>query len=193
MIFEPGFTTSEEINDVSGRGVGMDVVRRNVEALHGSIAIDSDGGGTTVTMKLPLTLAIIEAFGVSVGEEHYLIPQHVVIECMQLANDAAGEVPMQGVIDVRGDAVPFLRLGRFFGVDSRPQRENVVLVQCGELRAGLAVDQLHGGAQVVVKPMGDFFRGVRGISGSAILGSGRVALILDVPVLLDQIMEEAFA
>jgi len=193
LVFEPGVSTSDAINDVSGRGVGMDVVRRNVESLHGSVTIDSDAAGTTVTMKLPLTLAIIEAFAVSVGEEQYLIPLQLVTECLQLtnANEAVGET--EGVIDVRGEAVPFLRLGRFLGVESAGQRENVVIVHCGGVRAGLAVDRLHGASQVVVKPMGDFFRGLRGISGSAILGSGRVALILDVPALLDQIREEAFA
>ena len=191
LVFEPGFSTRDEINDVSGRGVGMDVVKRNVEALHGTVAIESDARGTTITLKLPLTLAIIEAFGVSAGGEHYLIPQQLVTECMQL--DASDTDAVEGMIDVRGEAVPFLRLGKFFGASGAAQRENVVIVQCGELRAGIAVDQLHGGSQVVVKPIGDMFRGIRGLSGSAILGSGRVALILDVPVLLEQIMEEAFA
>lgn len=192
LVFEPGFSTSDEVSDVSGRGVGMDVVRRNVEALHGSVTVDSDANGTTFTLKLPLTLAIIEAFGVTAGDEHYLIPLQLVTECLHLPRTEKAR-DTEGVIEVRGEAVPFLRLGQFFGNDSAARRENVVIVECGGMRAGLAVDELHGASQVVVKPIGDFFRGIRGISGSAILGSGRVALILDVPLLLEQLMEETFA
>ena len=196
LIFRPGFSTAAGVNDLSGRGVGMDVVKRNIESLHGAIAIESNSGGTTVTVKAPLTLAIIDGFGVRVGEEHYVIPLPLVTECLQLSS-AHDRDTDGGILDLRGEPVPFVRLQAMWG---RPgggptlettSRENVVIVQCNNERLGIAVDHLIGESQIVVKPMSDFFRDVRGISGSAILGNGRVALILDVPLLLEELKETA--
>jgi two-component system chemotaxis sensor kinase CheA len=192
LIFRPGFSTADEISDVSGRGVGMDVVKRNIEALHGTVSVESrEGSGTTITTRLPLTLAIIEGFAVRVGEEDYLIPLPLVTECMQLP---PGHLRSEkgGVLDLRGEPVPFARLGALMNVSAPPAvRENVVIVTCGDQRAGIAVDHLIGESQVVVKPMSELFRALPGISGSAILGNGRVALILDVPFLLEELKETA--
>jgi len=192
LLFRPGFSTAHEINDVSGRGVGLDVVRRNVEALHGSVSIESiEGSGATFTIRLPLTLAIIDGFGVSVGDEQFVIPLPLVTECLQFPADARRD-EAGGILDLRGEPLPFVRLGRLLGVAAPPSaRENVVIVQCGDRRAGIAVDHLVGESPVVVKPMSELFRAVPGISGSAILGSGQVALILDVPVLLEELKEIA--
>ena len=184
LIFEPGFSTSEQVTDVSGRGVGMDVVRRNVEALRGSVSVASEPGrGTTITLRFPLTLAIIQGFRVSVAGIVYILPLDSVVECMELPEGA--ERGRCGVLDVRGQPLPFLRLREQFGLSGDPPaRENVVLVQHAGASVGLAVDALLGESQTVIKPLGRMFQGVRGISGSAILGDGRVALIVDVPGLL---------
>jgi two-component system chemotaxis sensor kinase CheA len=192
LIFEPGFTTSERVTDVSGRGVGMDVVRRNVEALRGSISVSGDAGsGTRFTIRLPLTLAIIDGFGVAVGEESYVIPLDAVAECLELDVDAKDAQAPTGVVELRGRAVPYLRLRRHFGVPGQPQRENVVVVRYEGGEVGLAVDALLGERQTVIKPLGSLFRALPWIAGSAIQGDGRLALILDVPALLRSALEGA--
>jgi len=179
-IFEPGFTTTTEVTDVSGRGVGMDVVRRNVEALRGTIDVESvRGHGTTITIRLPLTLTVIEGFAVGAAGETYVLPIEAVVECTTLPGDAASDVC--GVLNIRGDVVPFVRLrGLFKAGESTTSRENVVVVQQGESRAGIVVDELHGSWETVMKPLGGLLRGAPGIAGSSILGDGRVALVLDV-------------
>jgi two-component system, chemotaxis family, sensor kinase CheA len=179
LVFEPGFSTAAEITDMSGRGVGMDVVRRNVEALRGTISIDSIAGhGTTVTIRLPLTLTVIEGFGVAVADETYVIPIDAIIECTALPADASME--SCGVLNVRGEVLPFLRLRSFFGLDAvQQQRENVVVVQHDNGRAGLVVDELLGSSETVMKPLGGMLRQTPGVAGSSILGNGRVALVLD--------------
>jgi two-component system chemotaxis sensor kinase CheA len=184
LIFEPGFSTSEQVTDVSGRGVGMDVVRRNVEALRGSVTVASEPGrGTTITLRFPLTLAIIQGFRVSVCGVVYILPLDTVEECMELPKSA--ERGRCGVLEVRGKPLPFLRLREQFGLAGTiPERENVVVVQYAGASVGLAVDALLGESQTVIKPLGRMFQGIRGVSGSAILGDGRVALIVDVPGLL---------
>jgi two-component system chemotaxis sensor kinase CheA len=185
LVLEPGFSTAERVTDLSGRGVGMDVVRRNVEALRGSIAIESrEGAGTTISIQLPLTLAIIEGFGVGVGAETYVIPLEAVLECVELPADSNPEGG-GGVINLRGRPLPYLRLRDFFALGGQaPRRENIVVVQHGSRLAGIAVDALYGASQAVIKPLADMFRQLPGIAGSTILGTGRVALILDVPSLL---------
>ena len=186
LVFEPGFSTAEAVTDLSGRGVGMDIVRRNVEALRGSVAIDSrQGEGTTITIRLPLTLAIIEGFGVGVGDETYVIPLEAVVECLELPAEEKQRGNGCGVIYLRGQALPYLRLRDQFGLPSPPPpRENIVVVHHGGGQAGIAVDVLYGASQTVIKPLGELFEGLPCIAGSTILGSGRVALILDVPSLL---------
>lgn len=193
LVFEPGLSTSDGVTTISGRGVGMDVVRRNVEALRGAATVDSaEGRGVTVTLRLPLTLAIIQGFRVAAGGEIWVIPLDAVVECVELPAGEAGRGEATGVVDLRGQPLPFLRLRDHFGLPGEPaRRESVVVVRHGEARAGLAVDALLGESQTVVKPLGRMFQGVPGVSGSSILGDGRVALILDVAGLLREVLRRA--
>jgi two-component system chemotaxis sensor kinase CheA len=193
LIFEPGFTTAQEITDLSGRGVGMDVVRRNVQALRGSVSITSRPSvGSTVHIRLPLTLAIIEGFGVGIGDETYVIPVDQVIECVELAAEENDGARKEGVLQLRNEPLPFLYLKDHFDLPGdRGGRQNIVVVQHAANRAGLAVDSLYGATQTVIKPLPAIFKGVPGVSGSAILGNGRVALILDIPALLRDFAMEA--
>ncbi|HWS72931.1 MAG TPA: chemotaxis protein CheA [Thermoanaerobaculia bacterium] len=189
LIFEPGFSTTEEVTELSGRGVGMDVVRRAIEALRGTISIATKRGqGTAFTIRLPLTLAVIDGFGVRAGDETYLVPLDHVVECVELPNANRND-ETTGVLLLRDEIVPYVRLRQHFALGGDvPSRENVLIVQIngqhGVVKAGLAVDELHGASQAVIKPLGGYFTAVPGISGSSILGNGRVALILDTPAIL---------
>ena len=194
LIFEPGFTTTSHVSDMSGRGVGMDVVRRNIQALRGSVHVTSQPGvGSTVRIRLPLTLAIIEGFGVGVGNETYVIPVDQVIECVELAKEDQENARKDGVLQLRNEPLPFIYLKDHFGLPGdRGARQSVVVVQHESSRAGLAVNELYGATQTVIKPLPAIFKDVSGVSGSAILGNGRVALILDVPALFREFrMQEA--
>lgn len=186
LIFEPGFSTAQAVTNISGRGVGMDVVRRSIHALRGSIALDSvPGQGSTITIQLPLTLAIIEGFLVGVGDTRFVLPLERVVECVEPPAGAA----CAGYLDLRGHPLPLMRLRDQLAIAGpRARRENVVVVDTGQGRAGLVVDTLLGEMQTVIKPLGALFAGLRGISGSTILGTGEVALILDVPMLAEQAM-----
>lgn len=190
VLFKPGFSTAASVTDLSGRGVGLDVVKRNVEALHGSVEImGEESRGTTITIRLPLTLAIIDGFSVLAGNDTYIVPQQYVVECTELtaAREKSGS---SGILNLRGNALPYIRLREVFGKSSgKPARENVIVVKVGEFHAGIAVDQLLGGMQAVIKPLGKVFRGISGIAGSTILGDGRVGLIIDVPGLLQGMMQ----
>ena len=192
VLFRPGFSTADSVTDLSGRGVGLDVVRRKIDALHGSVEIaGEEGKGTTVTIRLPLTLAIIDGFSVLAGNDTFVVPQEYVIECTELT--AAHRQPgRSGILDLRGSALPYIRLREVFGQSvGTPARENVIVVKVGEFHAGIAVDQLLGGMQAVIKPLGKVFRGISGIAGSTILGDGRVGLIIDVPGLLQGMMQSS--
>jgi two-component system, chemotaxis family, sensor kinase CheA len=182
LIFEPGFSTASEVSDLSGRGVGMDVVKRNVMSLRGTIDVDSRAGeGTTFRIRLPLTLAIIDGFMVGVGDSTYVIPLEQVIECVELP--AGGQ--QRGCMDLRGEVLPFVRLRSLFELEGQAsRRENVVVVEYAGAKTGLVVDALMGEFQTVIKPLGALFGNVPGIGGSTILGNGDVALILDVPMLV---------
>jgi len=186
LIFEAGFSTAESVTNLSGRGVGMDVVRRNIEALRGSVDLDSEEGvGTTVRVRLPLTLAIIDGFLVSVGESSYVVPLDAVLECMEISSEIKEAGSERSYFNLRGEVLPFMRLREQFGILGKPgRRENIVVVHSGEHKLGLVVDELLGEFQTVIKPLGKIFSNVKGISGSTILGSGDVALILDVPSLV---------
>jgi two-component system chemotaxis sensor kinase CheA len=184
LIFQAGFSTADKVSELSGRGVGLDVVRRNVNALSGAILVESrKGQGTTFTIRLPLTLAIIDGFAVKVGTETYVIPLSSVQECLELpAEKHCSEEG--GVINLRGEALPYVRLRDLFECGGAiPAREKIVVVEYQGGRAGLAADELLGEQQAVIKPLGRLFQGIRGVSGSTILGNGRVALILDVAAL----------
>jgi two-component system chemotaxis sensor kinase CheA len=192
LIFEPGLSTAETVTDLSGRGVGMDVVRRNVEALRGSLAVTSrEGEGTTFTIRLPLTLAIIDGFAVAAGDETYIVPTEAVIECQELPRASGGGSAARTVVNLRGEALPCVRLRHHFGRPGGSSgRENVLVVRHERGQAGLIVDALLGERQTVIKPLGPLFRALAGIAGSAILGSGRVALILDVAGLLRETLDQ---
>ena len=185
LVFLPGLSTADKVTEVSGRGVGMDVVRRSVEALRGQVTLRSgEGQGTTVTLRVPLTLATIQGFAVGVGEETYVLPLEAVQECLELPAERCGQ-PGGGVLNLRGRVLPYLRLRDVLGVEAPgPGRESVVVLSHGGGRAGLVVDTLYGEGQHVLKPLGRLFRDVPGVSGSTILGSGQVGLVLDVPTLL---------
>lgn len=188
LVMEPGFSTADEVTAVSGRGVGMDVVKRNIEALRGTVSIDSiPGAGTRVALRLPLTLAIIEGFLVGVGRNAYVIPLEMVVECLELPAAERQAVCARGYLNLRGEVLPLLRLREVFGIGGQTgRRENIVVVQHGQRRAGFVVDALLGESQTVIKPLGKLFERLAGISGSTILGSGEVALILDIQALVEQ-------
>jgi two-component system chemotaxis sensor kinase CheA len=189
LIFEPGFSTAEQVTNLSGRGVGMDVVKKNIEQLRGEVEIESQPGlGATVRIRLPLTLAIIDGFQVMVGNTTFVIPLEMVVECV----DLTVQDTVHNIVNLRSHPLPFVRLADMFeiggqrGSRENSVRESLVVVQYGQSSAGLVVDRLIGEFQAVIKPLGQLLRGVRNISGSTILGDGRVALILDVPSLVHQ-------
>jgi two-component system, chemotaxis family, sensor kinase CheA len=188
LVFEPGFSTAETVTSISGRGVGMDVVRQNIESIRGVVNIDSrEGQGATVTIRLPLTLAIIESLYVGSGGETYVIPMDAVLECVELSEEGRQGNNAGGFINLRGEVLPYLRLRDIFSLGGEvPLRENIVVVQYEGGRVGLAVDSLFGESQTVIKPLGKLFQDLPGISGSTIMGNGHVALILDVPGLVRQ-------
>ncbi|MBD9391470.1 chemotaxis protein CheA [Acidovorax sp. ACV01] len=186
LVFEPGFSTAEQVSNLSGRGVGMDVVKRGIDALRGSIEIESRAGqGATFRIRLPLTMAIIDGFLMAVGDTHFVVPLDAVLECVEIQHTTADTD--RDYVDLRGEVLPLLRLRQHFGVPGTPsRRQNIVVVHMGARKAGLVVDVLRGEFQAVLKPMGQLFSHVHGLAGSTILGSGEVALMLDVPALLDQ-------
>ena len=191
LVFKSGFSTAEEVTDLSGRGVGMDVVRRNIELLRGNIEIQSaEGQGTTITIRLPLTLAIIDGFSVIANNETYVIPLEMISECLELPPQQISRDKV-GVINLRGEPLPYVRLREVFGEpEHAATRENVVVVHREGGHAGIAVEKLVGECQAIIKPLHHIFRDVPGVSGSTILDSGRVALILDVGALLRDVVAE---
>ncbi|WP_139132484.1 chemotaxis protein CheA, partial [Pseudomonas sp. 24 R 17] len=190
LIFEAGFSTAEAVTNLSGRGVGMDVVKRNITLLRGTVDLDSRAGqGTVVRIRLPLTLAIINGFLVGIDQSTYVIPLDMVQECIELDEHQRQSSRDTGYLDLRGEVLPLVHLRDHFSHEGPVgRRQNVVVVRYAEHKAGLVVDDLLGEFQTVIKPLGKLFGALRGISGSTILGSGAVALILDVPALLNQIV-----
>jgi two-component system chemotaxis sensor kinase CheA len=189
LIFAPGFSTAETVTDVSGRGVGMDVVKRNVEKLRGKVEIESvSSQGTTFTVVLPLTLAIIDGMLVGVGEDRYIIPTLSVRESFRPVPGMVTTVHERGeVVTVRGRLTPVLRLGQHLGRQGRvvdPTDGIIVVVESGNAARGLLVDELLGKQEVVIKNLGETFRNQDLLAGAAILGDGRVGLILDVDTLV---------
>ena len=186
LIFAAGFSTAEKVTNVSGRGVGMDVVRREIEALRGTIAISSvPGRGSTIDLMLPLTLAIIDGLLVGVGDDRYVVPVSLIEECLELHASDYAMGTQRNVIKVREEPVPLLRLRELFGFTTpRPAVEEAVVVRAGVTRLAIVVDHVIGDFQTVIKPLNCLNRSAEGISGSTILGDGNVALILDVAGLL---------
>ena len=189
LIFAAGFSTAEQVTNLSGRGVGMDVVRQNIEALRGTISIDSEMGvGSTMRIRLPLTLAIIDGFLVQVNKSAFVIPLDMVVECIELSADDRLHEANRNYINLRGEVLPYIRLRDVFDIEGHSDgRENIVVVQYAGVKAGVVVDGLLGEFQTVIKPLGKIFSHIRGIGGSTILGSGEVALIIDVAGLVEQV------
>jgi two-component system chemotaxis sensor kinase CheA len=194
LIFAPGFSTAKKITKISGRGVGMDVVNKNIDALRGQISVNSElGVGTSFTIRLPLTLAIIDGFQVQVGKSSYVIPLDLVEECIALDEQQAKEGEY---INLRGEVMPYIHLSAVFSdedsldstQDKQGHRYNIVVVEFSGQKAGLVVDELLGEHQTVIKPLGKVFQNLKGISGATILGSGEVAMIIDVPSLIRQVV-----
>jgi two-component system, chemotaxis family, sensor kinase CheA len=185
LIFMPGFSTAKAITDVSGRGVGMDVVKRSVESLRGSVEIESRFGiGTTIRLRLPLTLAIIEGLLVTVGDVFYVLPMSSIEACTELTGNDIAHAHGNHVIDVRGELVPYVRLREWFGTEgARPGIEQIAIVNSNGQRVGLVVDQVVGQHQTVLKGLGKTFKSTQELSGATILGDGHVALVVDVNTL----------
>jgi two-component system, chemotaxis family, sensor kinase CheA len=192
LVFEPGFSTAKTVTTVSGRGVGMDVVKREIDSLGGSVQlVSSPGAGMSVTLKIPLTLAIIEGLLVLVGREYYVVPLSAVDGCIEIRSDEIRDLGERRIISYRDEIVPFIQLRSFFdfgsegegaeeGAGGEPEIEQIVIVSAQDYRVGLVVDQVLGNFQTVIKPLGRMYRDVDGVSGATILGDGTVALILDV-------------
>ncbi len=185
LIFAAGFSTAKNVSSVSGRGVGMDVVRRSIETLRGTVDLSSEPGrGSTVTIKLPLTLAIIEGLLVEVGGDRYVMPLSLVEECIELSRREAELARGRRLTPVRGELVPYLRLREWFhATGERPELEQIVIARVDDDRMGFVVDRVIGQHQTVIKSLGKVYQGVEGLSGATILGDGAVALILDLPRL----------
>ncbi len=194
LIFEPGFSTATEVTNVSGRGVGMDVVKRAIDSLRGSIDIDSKPGkGTTITIRLPLTLAIIDGLQVQVGDGYYVIPLSLVEECVELAgSDVESEESDQRILHLRGEIVPYIHLREWFGIESeRPAIEQIVITGVEGSRIGIVVDTVIGEHQTVIKSLGRVYKDVEGLSGATIKGDGSIALILDIPRLVRRVIADS--
>lgn len=194
FIFEPGFSTASTVTSLSGRGVGLDIVRKNIESLRGTVGVTSrPGQGTTLVLRVPLTLAIIRGFMVGAGGETYILPLESVVECRAFPLEEKGKGLRFGYMERDEKPLPYAHLNRFFNPDApnARNRESVVIIQSEEKQAGLVVGALYGRSQVVIKPLPEDYRHLEGLSGSAILGNGRVALILDTPNLIKKIMRDA--
>jgi len=199
LIFEPGFSTAKTVTTVSGRGVGMDVVKREIDSLGGSAHLATEqGAGMTVTLKIPLTLAIIDGLLVRVGGEFFVVPLSSVDGCVEILRDELATLGRRRIISYRDELVPFVQLRTFFAreeageeEEGEPAIEQIVIVSAQEYRIGLVVDQVIGDYQIVIKPLGRLYRDVDGVSGATILGDGTVALILDVNRLAFVVQRES--
>jgi len=192
LIFAAGFSTADQVTDLSGRGVGMDVVRQNIEHLRGTVDIFSTPGeGSRFQIQLPLTLAIIDGFQVAVGNAQFVIPLNMIVECIDLPTRSTSN----RIFNLRGQPLPYVRLADQFALDhnrvirNNAERECLVVLACGEQRCGVVVDTLVGELQAVIKPLNNILTGIHGFSGSTILGDGCVALVLDIPALISMAAE----
>ena len=182
LLFAPGFSTAEKVTGLSGRGVGMDVVKRTIDALGGSIEINSiKDKGTTITLKIPLTLAIIEGLLVELGDDFFVIPLSSVEECVELSREDVASSHGRHLAKVRGSLLPYIHLRQIFNIGGEaPEIQQIVAVQSDGRKVGFLVDKVIGQLQTVIKSLGKAYRNIEGISGATILGDGTVALILDV-------------
>jgi len=189
LIFEPAFSTTATVTSVSGRGVGMDIVRKQVDSLRGIIEVDSvKGRGTDIIIRLPLTLAIIEGLQVDIAGDKFIFPLSLVEECVELNQEDANSVKGRDIANVRGDLIPYINLREWFnsGIDGAEIQQIVITNRDGN-RVGFVVDYVVGEHQTVIKSLGKVYRQADGISGATILGDGTVALILDLPAIIRKI------
>jgi two-component system chemotaxis sensor kinase CheA len=191
LFLAPGFSTAREVTEVSGRGVGMDVVKRSIDALRGSIEIASKPGeGLTITLRLPLTLAIIDGLLVRVGREHFILPLANSLECVELTRQDIHDAHGKHLADVRGELIPYIRLSEHFQMETgRPEREQIMVVETEYGHYGFVVDQVLGDHQTVIKNLGRLYRNAQVVSGATILGNGTVALILDPHRLVQNVVQ----
>lgn len=185
LIFAPGFSTADQVSSVSGRGVGMDAVRNFIEDLRGAVEVKSEPGkGTSVTLRLPLTLAIIDGLLVRVTDSNFVLPLASVEECVELTAQEVSPDRQRSIINIRDELVPFINLGEVFNFPSEEERNRIVIVNAEGRRVGLMVDDVIGQHQTVIKSLSAFHRGVEGLAGCTILGDGSVALIIDPAALV---------
>jgi two-component system, chemotaxis family, sensor kinase CheA len=188
LIFKAGFSTAEKVTSISGRGVGLDVVEKNIESLRGSITLYSEENkGSTFQIRLPLTLAIIDGFLFRISNFYYVVPLYQIVECIEYKDETSSENG-NDFINLRGNLLPFLRLSNLFQLpeNNTITRKNILILQNMGTQVGILVDSLHGEFQTVIKPLGKLFQNLRGISGTTVLGNGEVALILDVGMLFQR-------
>ena len=193
LIFAPGFSTAKTVTGVSGRGVGMDVVKKNIEQLGGSIDLHSHKNeGTTINLKLPLTLAIIDGLLVKVGQNYFVLPLAMVEECVEVTHAEMNKIEGRSTLNVRGHLIPYIRLRDVFKINGQiPSLQHIVITEEDGQRIGLAVDHVIGSRQTVIKSLGRIFKNARDISGATILGDGTVALILDINSLIFRNVDNA--
>ncbi len=192
LIFAPGFSTAEKVTSVSGRGVGMDVVKKNIDALRGSVEIESsEGNGTAITLKLPLTLAIIDGLLVKIKDDNFVISLSSVEECIELTQADIDRAHGRHMVNVRGELVPYIRLREWFEIDGKePEIAQIVITEHNGRRTGFVVDYVVGEYQTVIKSLGSIYKDVEGLSGATILGDGTVALILDIQKMTQYVEKE---
>jgi two-component system, chemotaxis family, sensor kinase CheA len=197
LIFEPGFSTAKAVNNLSGRGVGMDVVRRNIEALRGTVSIFSEPNqGSRIVLRLPLTLAIIDGFHVQVANESFIVPLDAMVECICLTEAQKKDVLRHDYIKLRDEMLPLINLAKNWNgnpqgkVQQHSTRVNLVVVQFDHKKIGLLVDSLHGEVQAVIKPLGKIFAGLSGVAGFTLLGSGQVAMVMDIADLAKSVAKK---
>lgn len=192
LIFAPGFSTAQSVTNVSGRGVGMDVVKRQIEALRGSVEVTSTlGKGTQLTMKLPLTLAIIDGLLVSIQDEKFVLPLSAVEECIELSREDESALNGKSVSNVRGTLIPFINLRKEFRISGTPPEiQQIVITEINGQNIGFVVDNVIGEHQTVIKSLGTVYKNIQGISGATILGDGTVALIIDLPQMFTTVQKE---
>jgi two-component system chemotaxis sensor kinase CheA len=186
LILMPGFSTAREVTDVSGRGVGMDAIKGQIDALRGSLALSSrDGAGTRLCITLPLTLAIIDGLLVQIAEDQFIVPMAAVTENVELAKSERMLKNGRNVIAVRGELIPYIDLRATFDIGGTPPGiEKVIIVQHEDDRVGMVVDRVIGSHQTVIQSLGKFYRNIKVVSGATIMGDGRVALILDIAAVV---------
>lgn len=191
LIFQAGFSTAEQVTKLSGRGVGMDVVRKNIEALRGTVELESkEGKGTTVRIRLPLTLAIIDGFMVRVGQSLYVIPLEMVLECIEMPHTESTK-ERRHYVNLRGEVLPYIKMNEFLNEhESKSKYQSIVVVTFAGQKVGLVVDELVGEVQTVIKSLGKLYKDIKYLSGATILGDGSVALILDIPKLVSIVQKQ---